>query len=157
MKGNPAVIASLLAAAEMEAKLATQYLIDRRDLRFQGLKKLGKRLAAFGEDCQSTLREMLDKVFLLGGSPSYSAGVAVESPSVTAIMQAAHAAETAIVDAFNDFYLEAQDAKDADTRNQYEHWIKMHEHDHISWLEQQLAQIEEFGEAEYLKIQLGLE
>ena len=30
MKGNPAVIGSLLTAAEMEAKLATQYHLDKQ-------------------------------------------------------------------------------------------------------------------------------
>jgi bacterioferritin (cytochrome b1) len=158
MKGNPAVIGSLLTAAEMEAKLATQYHLDKRDLRFQSLKKLAKTISGFGEDCECLLKEITDQAFQRGASPvKYSAGDAVEKPSVTAIFQDALTAETAIDEAFNAFYLIAQDAKDADTRNLFEHWIKLHEHEHIEWLEEQLSQIEKFTEPEYLKIQLAME
>jgi bacterioferritin (cytochrome b1) len=158
MKGNPAVIGSLLTAAEMEAKLATQYHLDKRDLRFQSLKKLAKTISGFGEDCECLLKEITDQAFQRGASPvKYSAGDAVEKPSVTAILQDALTAENAIDTAFNNFYLVAAEKKDADTRNLFEHWIKLHEHEHIEWLEEQLSQIEKFTEPEYLKIQLAME
>jgi bacterioferritin (cytochrome b1) len=158
MKGNPAVIVSLTSAAEMEAKLATQYHLDKRDLRFQGLKKLGKKFAGFGEDCECLLKEITDQLFQRTNEPIiYSAGGAVEKETVTVMLKDALMAENAIDAAFNEYYMIAQDARDADSRNLLEHFIKLHEHDHIAWLEQQIAQIEQFGEQEYLSIQLGLE
>jgi bacterioferritin (cytochrome b1) len=154
MKGNDAVVKSLMTSATMEAELATQYHLDKRDLKFQGLDRLAKKFKCYGEDCEDFTKEIVDKVFLLGGSPAYNAGNISEALSVTAIFQRALEKENAIILAFNDYYIVAVNAKDADTRNQYEHWIKDHTHEHIKWLERELDIIETMTEAVYLQMEL---
>ena len=153
MKGNPEVVKSLVDALSLEARHATVYHLDKRDLKYQGLDKLAHKLAGFGEDCERFAKEITDKIFFLEGSPVVDAGRISEAPSITVIFQRALDGERAIVLAFNDYYLQAQEARDADTRNQYEHWIKVHTHEHIAWLEEQLADIKTFGELEYQSIQ----
>lgn len=155
MNGAPEVLEGLMAAAAMEAALATQYHLDKRDLKFQCLKRQAKKLSRFAEDCEDFLKQIVDTIFMLGGRPQYLAGSANERTDIRSVFQLALDAEMAIVTAFNDAYLIAQNAKDADTRNLYEHWIKAHEHRHIIWLEEQLAQIDKFGEDQYLLLQLA--
>jgi bacterioferritin (cytochrome b1) len=150
MRGNPVVVTSLISAAGMEAALAAQYHADVRDLKFQGLKSLKHKLSGFGEQCEQYLKEISDKVLELGGKLEYAAGSVAEVASITDLLQRALDSEMAIVKTFNDYYLQAQEAKDADTRNLYEHWIKWHTHKHIGWLERQLAQIKQFSESAYL-------
>lgn len=154
MKGDPKVINTLIAAASLEAGLALQYHLDKRDLKFQGLNRLAKKLSGFGEDCECFTKEITDKVFLLGGSLKIEAGSVTEATSVTEVLQRSLDYEARIISAFNDSYVIAQNAKDADTRNEYEHWIKAHTHGHIAWLEKELSVIGQFGEAVYLQMEL---
>jgi len=156
MNGDPKVIGVLQQAASMEARLNVQYHLDKRDLRYRGLKKLADKYCGFGEDAESYLKEITDRIFFLGADPAYGAANAATRATLTDILQKALDAETAIVDAYNGYAVLALEAKDDNTRNKSEHWIKWHEDDHIDWLERQLAQIALMGETEYVKVQLGL-
>ena len=152
MKGNPLVIDALQKAASLEAALATQYHLDKRDARYMRLKSISKKLNGFGEDCEDYLKQVVDRILFLGGKPEYSAGSALTSATITEIFQDALASETVIVAAFNEMAITAMNAKDDNTRNKFEHWIKAHENDHIDWLEGQLASIATLGEQNYLTI-----
>lgn len=157
MKGNPAVIQALQSAVSMETSLQLQYHLDKRDLRYQSLKKMASKFSSFGEDGEFYAKEITDRIFFLGGDPQYASAMAQTRASVTEILQKALDAEIAIVTAYNDFAILAMNAKDDNSRNLIEHWVKWHEDNHIDWLERQLAQIEDLGEVEYVKIQLGLQ
>lgn len=153
MKGSPVVIDLLMQAATMEAALVTQYHLDKVDAKFQRLKCVAKKLSEFGEDCESYLKEIDQHIFFLGGSPAYSGGSASTSATITELYTRALACEVALVTAFNEFAIVCMNAKDDNTRNKFEHWIKWHEDNHIDWLEGQLASIEALGgEQQYLQI-----
>jgi bacterioferritin len=156
MKGSPEVIATLQKAASMELAIEVQYHLDKRDLRYQSLKKLASKFATFGEDSECYLKEITDRIFFLGADPEYLPAGATTRTSVTEILQRSLDAETAIVTAYNEWAILAAEFKDDNTRNKFEHWIKWHEDEHIDWLERQLAQISEISELEYVKLQLEL-
>lgn len=156
MKGNPEVIATLQKAASMELALAVQYHLDKRDLRYQSLKKLSSKFSVFGEDSECYLKEITDRIYMLGADAEYDPAGATTRASVTELLQKALDAETAVTVAYNEWAILAAEAQDDNTRNKFEHWIKWHEDEHIDWLERQLAQISEITEIEYLKLQLEM-
>jgi bacterioferritin len=155
MKGDPKVIETLMAAASMEAALVMQYILDRRDLRFQGLDHLASKIGGFSKDSRGYLDEITERVLYLGGDPEYGAAESTIAATITEMFQRALDAETALVAFYNDAAIEAMNAKDDNTRNKFEHWIKYHEDSQIDWLSRQLAQISSMSEAEYVKVQLS--
>lgn len=156
MKGNSDVIGTLQEAASMELALAVQYMLDKRDLKYQSLKCLSSKFACFGKDSESYLKEITDRIFFLGSDPEYAPAGAQTRESVADILGKALEAETALVAAYNEWAILAAEAKDDNTRNKFEHWIKWHEDEHIDWLERQLAQISEIGLSAYIALQLAL-
>lgn len=150
MKGNPQVISDLNAALAMEATLNEQYRIDERGLKFIGIKCLSNKIYQFGNDISDYRRDMLDRVYFLGGIPDYDIVSPEDRGSVTQIFQNELDMENAVVTAMQAWLINAMNARDDNTRNLYEHWIKWHENDHILWLEKQLKLIDAIGEAEYI-------
>lgn len=151
MKGDPQVIADLNTALGMEATLNEQYRLSARALKFLGFKCMKNKIEDLGDDTSDYRRDLLDRVYFLGGTPAYGIGSPADRGSITAIFQNALDMEMAIVAAFQGFLVTAMNVRDDNTRNKYEHWIKWHEDDHISWLEKQLRLIDAMGEVAYIQ------
>jgi bacterioferritin len=149
MKGNEAVIASLKEAAAIEAALATQYRLDKRQLKRWGLSGIAKKIGGFYDDAEDWLNWFVDRLLLFNQKGDYAGGRAVNRSTVADTLQKALDAEEALQKRFNEMAIEAMKASDDNTRNHLEHAIKAHE-DHIEWLERQLALIATLGLKEYI-------
>lgn len=151
MKGDPQVIANLQTAATMEATLNEQYRLDARTFKFLRVKTLKCKAESFGDDCSDRRREILDRIYFLGGTPAYTIGAPKEGGvGVQAILQNQLNLENALLPFFQKACAQAWQALDDNTRNLYEHWIKWHENDHIVWLEGQIRILNAIGEIEYI-------
>lgn len=151
MKGDPQVIENLQAAASLEANLASQYLLDQRflkDLGLHGMKAGSRRKLA-----KHILKCILDRILFLGGTPALeteSIESAAPASSVTSLLQNELRLETALLTSYQDWLTQAMEAKDDNTRNLFEHWIKWHEDDNVDFIEEQLEQISRIGEAAFI-------
>ena len=147
MTGNPQVITSLQAAAASEARLAMQYALDKRSLRFIGVKKTNA--GSYSDDAHCYFKKVTKRILLLGGDPSYTIGDIKEQDTVTDLYANELAMEMAIVTPYEQAVQTAMKALDDTTRNLFEHLLKWHQQ-HVAWLEQQLRLIKTLGENEYI-------
>jgi bacterioferritin len=149
MKGSPEVLKALQTGADAEATLNLTYRLDRRSLKFMGLKKLEGKMEAYGDDGHKFLKLVTDRILFLGGSPSYTLAKITEQATVTALLKNNLALENAIIAPYEQAVQVAMKALDDTSRNLFEHLLKWHE-DHVAWLEIQLRLIDGMGEAEYI-------
>jgi bacterioferritin len=150
MKGAPEVVTLLNEAVGLEATLNEQYRLDSRSIKYLGLKGLKKKYEAFGDDVSNWRRDLLDRVYFLGGTPTYTVNSPTERLTVTDLFTMTHDFEVNICTIFEKDIQVAMRALDDNTRNMFEHFIKWHQDQHISWFEKQLRLIGAIGEAEYI-------
>ena len=72
MKGNPQVIGGLQEAADIEASLMLQYLLDQRDVKRLGLD-LADGLKQLHEQCEDHMKHLVSRLLFLEGAPTIRA------------------------------------------------------------------------------------
>lgn len=159
MKGNPEVIATLQKAIPLELALSAQYHLDTVKLKNLGFKGFAGKFDKFGEECEHSVKVISYRLQFFDTNPVYSTGdtAAKTADGLTEMFQGALESEVELTAFYNDAAIQAQAAKDDNTRNMYEHLIKFHEQNHtgkrggghIYWLQKKLAQIAKFSENEF--------
>jgi bacterioferritin len=149
MQGDPKVIAALEAALAASSHLNIQYRADWRTTKFNGVKKVAKKLHGLGSDLHHWTKKFSDQVLLLGGSVSYAPSEVVSKPTLTDIFENELALEYAMKTPQEQAIQTAMAAMDDPTRNLFEHSLKASAK-RIGWLEQQLRLIKAMGEDEYV-------
>ena len=157
MKGNPTVIAGLGDAANLEASMMLQYLLDQRDVKRLGLA-LADGLKQLHEQCEDHMKCLISRLLFLEGAPTIEPKPAATHDSVTAILNDAFAAEQAAIARFTDLCKQCYDAGDLSNFHLYQHLVKWHREvddkfkGHVSWLQKQLYQLQRLGENDYIAV-----
>jgi bacterioferritin (cytochrome b1) len=157
MKGNPQVIAGLQEAANLEASLMLQYLLDQRDTKRLGLD-LADGLKELYDQCEDHMKHLVSRVLFLEGAPTIEPKSAATHDSVSDILNDAFAAEQAAVARFTDLCKQCYEAGDMSNFHFYQHLAKWHREGddkfkgHIAWLQKQLYQLKKLGENDYLAV-----
>jgi bacterioferritin (cytochrome b1) len=157
MKGNPQVIAGLQEAADLEASMMLQYLLDQRDAKRLGLA-LADGLKQLKEQCEDHMKCLVSRLLFLEGAPTIEPKAAATHDSVTEILNDAFAAEQAAIARFTDLCKQCYDAGDISNFHFYQHLAKWHREGddkfkgHVAWLQKQLYQLKKLGENDFLAI-----
>lgn len=154
MKGAPEVVTLLNEAVSLEATLNEQCRLDARSIRYLGLNGLRKKYEKFGCDVSDWRRDLIDRIYMLDGTPDYKVDSPVERSSITELFTATHDFEVKICGIYEKDIQIAMRAFDDNTRNMFEHFIKWHQNWHIAWFEKQLRLIGAIGEAGYIAARL---
>lgn len=158
MKGNPAVLAGLQEAINLEESLALQYALDARNLKRYGLS-ISRGMKMLARQCRGYATELVDALlFFDGGEPSIVCEEAATHPTVSTIQADALVAEQNIVARYAELCKEAFAAGEMDVFHLYQHLTKWHRRGgngnegHLAWLQKQNWQLLEFGEKEYEEV-----
>ena len=157
MKGNPDVIAGLQQAAELEASMMLQYLLDQLDTQRLGLD-LADGLQQLKQQCEDHMKDLTSRVLFLEGAPTIEPKAAATHDSVTEILNDALAAEQAALATFSDLCRQCYEAGDMSNFHFYQHLVKWHREGddkfkgHVAWLQQQLYQLKKLGENDYIAV-----
>ena len=154
MKGNAKVMAGLQEAIDLELSLSLQYLLDQCNVQRYGLS-IADGLKVLSDQSKDYVGQLTGALLFFEGAPGFNAKPAATHKTVTDIETEAVANETAIVVRYSALCKEAYEAGEMDIFHLYQHLTKWHRRGgngyegHLSWLQKQRWQLQEFGEKDY--------
>lgn len=151
---NEAVTADLLTSCDLLAHLVEQYRVDRKVLKYFGLKWTANLLKKMYKGAESRLDSHIGRLLFYDVDPEYNAGDTKGSDSVTEILDRDQALVQAALDQFYASRKSAWDSLADYLPDIYEHTI--HELEcQLKHLEREMNLIKMLGEAGYISSRLA--
>ena len=144
------VITGFQQAINLEWQLALQYHLCNCQLKALGLSVAGQ-VSKLGAQCQDFVSCLVTRIMFLGGDWGYEPKSVETYPTITAGFETIRDMELAIVTLYQQVCKDAWEANDLNNFHFVQHLVKWHEtggndrSGHLSWLKQQLRQIDEIG------------
>jgi bacterioferritin len=154
MKGNPDVIKVLNEVLRKELTGINQYFIHAKMCKNWGYRVLADHAWNESIDEMKHADQLIERILLLEGVPNVTAYDKIQlGASVKQQLENDLGLEQAALTVLKPGIKTCLDARDDATRELLEHIVVDEEH-HIDWIETQLHQIEEVGNANYLAQQI---
>jgi len=155
MKGDAKVIDYLNTALKMELTASHQYILHSHILKKWGYGKLADKLREESEEELAHAHSFVERILFLGGEPKLDA---IGTITMAASVKEIHDSDLEDEQDARLFYTEAaiycDEVKDRISADLFQQ-ITADEEGHIAWLESQLDQIDQLGEANYLQSQIA--
>jgi bacterioferritin len=154
MKGNPDVINLLNTVLTGELTAVNQYFLHAKMCENWGYHRLAERIRKESIDEMKHADKLIERILFLEGVPNVQRlGKINIGQKVPEQLQLDLAVEMEAVPRLNDGIKQCRDIGDNGTEDLLVH-ILVSEEAHIDWLEAQLSQIAQMGEANYLAQQI---
>ena len=153
MKGNDKLLKTLNELLAEELTAIVQYLVHAEMCADWGYERLHEAVEKRSRTEMKHAESLIERIITLEGQPIVSKLNAVNiGPNVPEQLKADQKAEATAIEMYNRAILQAAEVGDAVTRQLLESIVK-DEDDHLSWIDEQLAQIEQMSLAMYLATQ----
>jgi bacterioferritin len=154
MKGIPEVIDALNDILTAELTSINQYFVHARMCENWGYKRLWERLRAESIDEMKHADDLIERILYLEGVPNVQRLAKINiGETVPEQLESDLAMERDAVGRFNKAIELCRSRDDNGTRHLLEEML-VSEEQHLNWLEAQLQQIAQLGEANYLSQQI---
>jgi len=153
MKGDEKILKTLNELLKDELTAIVQYVVHAEMCADWGYERLHEAIEKRSRQEMKHAESLIERIIFLEGTPIVSqVGDVHVGPDVQTQLQSDLNAEMGAIQAYNKAIQLAIDLNDSVTRDLLES-IAKDEDDHINWIEEQLAQIEQMGLPMYLTTQ----
>ncbi|MGB4729129.1 MAG: bacterioferritin [Thermogutta sp.] len=153
MKGDEKILKTLNELLKDELTAIVQYVVHAEMCADWGYERLHEAIEKRSRQEMKHAESLIERIIFLEGTPIVSQlGDVHVGPDVQKQLQSDLNAEMGAIQAYNKAIQLAIDLNDSVTRDLLES-IAKDEDDHINWIEEQLAQIEQMGLPMYLTTQ----
>ncbi|HPU06990.1 MAG TPA: bacterioferritin [Thermogutta sp.] len=153
MKGDEKILKTLNELLKDELTAIVQYVVHAEMCADWGYERLHEAIEKRSRQEMKHAESLIERIIFLEGTPIVSqVGDVHVGPDVQTQLQSDLNAEMGAIQAYNKAIQLAMDLNDSVTRDLLES-IAKDEDDHINWIEEQLAQIEQMGLPMYLTTQ----
>jgi len=150
MKGDEKILKTLNELLKDELTAIVQYVVHAEMCADWGYERLHEAIEKRSRQEMKHAESLIERIIFLEGTPIVSqVGDVHVGPDVQTQLQSDLNAEMGAIQAYNKAIQLAMDLNDSVTRDLLES-IAKDEDDHINWIEEQLAQIEQMGLPMYL-------
>lgn len=150
MKGDEKILKTLNELLKDELTAIVQYVVHAEMCADWGYERLHEAIEKRSRQEMKHAESLIERIIFLEGTPIVSqVGDVHVGPDVQKQLQSDLNAEMGAIQAYNKAIQLAMDLNDSVTRDLLES-IAKDEDDHINWIEEQLAQIEQMGLPMYL-------
>ncbi|MGQ9503694.1 MAG: bacterioferritin [Thermogutta sp.] len=154
MKGHERILGTLNTLLKEELTAIVQYVVHAEMCADWGYERLHEAIEKRSRQEMKHAESLIERIIFLEGTPIVSQlGEVRVGADVPKQLQSDLGEEMEAIKSYNEAIKLAIELNDSVTRDLLES-IAKEEDDHISWLEEQLAQLEQMGLAMYLSTQV---
>ena len=151
MKAPQQTTNALESVIPLEAHLKAQYELNCRDLKYEGIDGLAKRIKAWEKDVCAWVKRLIDETIMLDGDPTYQISDLKQFGTITDLLEDALQQETGLYDFYTKKAAALRDAGDEAEGHVFQHFCKWHR-GHIGDIEKELGLLARAGETGYIAI-----